>query len=219
MKKKRIYKNPDPLNYIIVRTKNGDVLRRKRTDPSINDAFKEMANETCSTAAKQIVMKLKPFTEKMGGSVNVYLSGRMRSAKKQTGSYNYSLLPGFEFQRDYPLEKLYAGQYRVRKEGQTVYIDVPVSKGYMNAHNTLVTHYYFEAVALFGDAMIPGSLRVEDDKSPLFDFKKANKTTVNFSFVLPADTPYLIWLKAGCMEGHEAAKHPMHYGMRVVAVG
>jgi len=37
--------------------------------------------------------------------------------------------------------------------------------------------------------------------------------------VLPPNTAYLIWLKAGCLEGKEAACHPMHYGMRVVAVG
>ena len=219
MKKKRIYKNPDHSKFIIVRTKEGDILRAKRTNPFINDAFKAMATETCSTAARQILARLKPFTEKMTGRMNVRLSGKIRSAKKQTGSYNYSLLQNFELQKDYPLEKLYEGQYRVRKEGQTVYIDVPVSKGCVNAQNTLVTHYYFEAVALFGDAMIPNSLRVEDDKSPLFDFGKANKTTVSFSFVLPAGTPYLIWLKAGCMEGHEAACHPMHYGMKVVAIG
>ena len=219
MKKKRIYKNPDPEKYLIVRTKDGDVLRKKRTNPSINDAFKQMAEETCSAAAKQILTRLKPFTEKMAGRMNVRLSGKMRSAKKQSGSYNYSLLPGFELQKDYPLEKLYEGQYRVRKAGQTVSINVRVSKGCMNARNTLVTHYYFEAVALLGDAMIPNSLRVEDDKSLLFDFTKTYKTTVSFSFVLPPDTPYLIWLKAGCMEGHEAAIHPKHYGMRVVAVG
>jgi hypothetical protein len=67
--------------------------------------------------------------------------------------------------------------------------------------------------------MQPGSLRVEDDKSQLFDFGKANKSTVTFSFVLPQETPYLIWLKVGCMEGNEEAKHPMHYGMKAVAVG
>lgn len=219
MKKKIIHKNPDPAKYIIVRTKEGDVLRAKRTDPFINDAFKVMAEETCSTAAKQILTRLKPFTEKMSGRMNVRLSGKIRSAKKQTGSYNYSLLPGFELQKEYPLDSLYEGQYQVRKEGQTVYIEIPVYKGCMRARNTLVTHYYFEVIALFGDAMIPNSLRVEDDKSPIFDFGKANKTTVSFSFVLPPGTPYLIWLKAGCMEGHEAAYNPMHYGMRVVAVG
>ena len=219
MKKKRIYKNPDPTKYIIVRTKEGDVLRAKRTNPFINDAFRAMASETCSAAAKQILARLKPFTEKMGGRMNVRLSGKIRSAKKQTGSYNYSLLPGFELQKEYPLEKLYEGQYQVRKGGQTVYIDIPIYKGCMKARNTLVTHYYFEVIAIFGDAMIPNSLRVEDDKSLLFDFEKTYKTTVSFSFVLPANDPYIIWLKAGCMEGKQVACHPMHYGMRVVAAG
>ena len=70
----------------------------------------------------------------------------------------------------------------------------------MNARNTLVTHYYFEAVGLFGDAMVLNSLRVEGDKSQLFDFGKTYKTTVSFSFVLPTYTAYMIWLKVGCVE-------------------
>lgn len=219
MKKKKIYENPDPGRYIIVHTKEGDILRAKRTSPFINEAFKAMAAETCSAAAKQILMRLKPFTGQMTGRMNVRLSGKIRSAKKQTGSYNYSLLYGFELQKEYPLENLYTGQYRVRKEGQTIHINIPVEKGYIQARNSLATNYYFEAVALFGDAMIPNSLRVEDDKSSLFDFEKTYKTTVDFAFVLPPGMPYLIWLKVGCMEGHQAAYHPMHYGMRVVAVG
>jgi hypothetical protein len=219
MKKKKIYDNPDPSKYTIVHTQDGDVLRRKRTDPFINSAFQEMADETCSGAARQILQKLKPFTGRMSGRMNVRISGKMRSANKQTGSFNYSLLNGFELQKYHPLDNLYSGQYQVRKIRQTIYIDVPVSKDCMKAHNNLVTQYYFEAVALFGDAMQPGSLRVEDDKSQLFDFGKPNKTTVIFSFVLPRKTPYLIWLKVGCMEGDEEARHSMHYGMKVIAVG
>lgn len=218
MMKKKLSHNPDPLHYIIVHTKEGDVLRRKRIDPFINGALREMAAETCSGAARQILQKLKPFTEKMSGRMNVRLSGKLRSANRQSGSYNYSLLQGFELQKEHPLDALYCGQYSVRKDKRTIFIDVPVNDTCMKAHNPLVTQYYFEAVALFGDAMLPGNLRVEDDKSPLFDFEKTTKTTVSFSFVLPAKTPYLIWLKAGCMEGSEAAQHPMHYGMKVVAV-
>jgi hypothetical protein len=219
MKKKKIFDNPDLSEYIVVHSKEGDVLRRKRTNPYVNSALQQMAEETCSGAARQILQKLKPFTGKMSGRMNVRISGKMRSAKKQTGSYNYSLLNGFELQKDHPLYALYSGNYQVRKVKHTIYIDIPVSNDCMKAHNSLVTQYYFEAVAIFGDAMQPGSLRVEDDKSQLFDFAKANKTTVTFSFVLPQKTAYLIWLKAGCMEADEEACHPMHYGMKVVAVG
>ncbi len=219
MKKKKIYRNPDPDRYIIVCTKEGDLLRAKRKNPFINDAFKAMAAETCRAAARQILQKLQPFTEKMRGRMNVRLSGKMRSAKNQTGDYNYSLLHDFELQKDHPLHALYNGQYQVRKEKQTVYIDVPISKGCMKAQNVLVTQYYFEAIAILGDTMQPNSLRIEDDKSQLFDFGKSYKNTLTFSFVLPQKTPYLIWLKAGCMEGNEAAHHSMHYGMKVVAVG
>jgi Mg2+ and Co2+ transporter CorA len=219
MKKKRIYKNPDPEKYIIVRTKEGDILRKRRTNPSINDALKVMSAETCSTAAKQIVTQLKPYTENMRGRVNVRLSGKMRSANRQTGRYDYSQLLGFEYQQYHPLENLYECQYQVGKARKKIYIDIHVGKGCIKAQNTLVTHYYFEAVALFGDAMKPNSLQVEDDVSPLFDFRKTYNTTVRFSFVLRPATPYLIWLKAGCREGHEEANHPKHFAMRVVAVG
>lgn len=216
---KQMPDNPDPARYIIVRTKEGYVIRKKRTDPSINEAFKKMADETCSTAAKQIVHRLKPFTSRMGGRMTVRISGKLRSANKRTGSYNYSLLQGFELQKDYPLDALYSGQYRVRQEKRTIYIDVPVTEYCMQAHNNLVTQFYFEAVAVFGDAMKPGGLKLEDDKSPLFDFGKKVKTTVSFSFVLPAKKPFMIWLKAGCLEGREDALHARHYGMKVVAVG
>ena len=219
MKKKKIYRNPNHAEYLVVHTKEGDVLRARRKDPFINDALKAMAAETCSGAAKQILDKLKPFTNRMSGRMNVRLSGKMRSAKKQTGTYNYRLLQGFELQKAHPLEALYREQYFVRKEKQTVHIEVPISKDCVKAHNPLVTQYYFEAIALFGDAMIPNNLRVEDEQSQLFDFGKKYKTTIKFSFVLPEKTPYLIWLKAGCREGDEEAYHPMHYGMKVVAVG
>jgi hypothetical protein len=31
--------------------------------------------------------------------------------------------------------------------------------------------------------------------------------------------PWMIFLKLSCLEGNEAAIHPRHYGMKVVAVG
>ncbi len=84
MKKKRIAanENPDAAKYIIVHSKEGDYLRAKRTNPFINEQLSAMAAETCSAAAKQILTKLKPFTERMTGRMNVRLSGKMRSAYK-----------------------------------------------------------------------------------------------------------------------------------------
>jgi hypothetical protein len=219
LKKKKIYRNPDIAKYIIVKTKEGDVLRAKRKDPFINEALKEMAAETCSGAARQILTRLQPFTEKMSGRMNVRISGKMRSAKKRNGAYDYSLMQDFELQKDYPLHSLYNGIYKVRKQKQAVHIDVPVSTEYIKAKNTLVTQYYFEVVALYGHAMVAGDLRVEDERSQLFDFTKKYKTMLQFSFTVPEDTPYLLWLKVGCMEGKQEAHHPMHYGMKVAAVG
>lgn len=220
MKKKRISdnKNPDADRYIIVHAKDGDHIRAKRTDPFINAQFAEMATETCSAAAKQILLKLKPFTQKMTGRMNVRLSGKMRSAKKMTGSYNYSLLNGFELQKDHPLDGLYKGIYTVKNDNGKLELGVPIN-GDVQQHNGIVTAYYFEAVLLTGDAMVHNSLRVEDDRSDLYYFNQKYNATVLFQFIVPVNTPYLLLLKVACMEGNEMAYHSKHYGMKVIGVG
>ena len=219
MKKKRIRenKNPDADRYIIVHAKDGDHIRAKRTDPFINAQFAEMATETCSAAAKQILLKLKPFTQKMTGRMNVRLSGKMRSAKKMTGSYNYSLLNGFELQKDHPLDALYKGIYTVKNDNGKLELAVPIN-GDVQQHNGIVTAYYFEAVLLTGDAMVHNSLRVEDDRSDLYYFNQKYTDTALFQFIVSDNTPYLLLLKVACMEGNEMAYHSKHYGMKVVRV-
>jgi hypothetical protein len=221
MKKKRIWanQNPDIEKYIIVHSKEGDYIRAKRKSPFINDQLAMMAAETCSGAAKQILTKLKPFTEQMTGRMNVRLSGKMRSAKKQTGSYNYSLLKEFDLQKDHPLYSLYQGVYQVSHQNGKITLAVPISTGDVLLHNKIVTAYYFEAVLLTGDAMVPNSLRIEDDRSDLFYFNQRYDTVVVFQFIVPENMPFLLFLKVGCMEGEEAAYHPRHYGMKVVEVG
>ena len=220
MKKKRISdnKNPDADRYIIVHAKDGDHIRAKRTDPFINAQFAEMATETCSAAAKQILLKLKPFTQKMTGRMNVRLSGKMRSAKKMTGSYNYSLLNGFELQKDHPLDALYKGIYTVKNDNGKLELAVPIN-GDVQQHNGIVTAYYFEAVLLTGDAMVHNSLRVEDDRSDLYYLNQKYTATALFQFIVPDNTPYLLLLKVACMEGNEMAYHSKHYGMKVIGVG
>ena len=221
MKKKRIRenKNPDADRYIIVHAKEGDHIRAKRTNPFINAQFAEMATETCSAAAKQILLKLKPFTQKMTGRMNVRLSGKMRSAKKITGFYNYSLLNGFELQKDHPLDALYNGIYTVKNDNGKLELAVHINERDVQQHNGIVTAYYFEAVLLTGDAMVHNSLRVEDDRSDLYYFNQKYKATVLFQFIVPDNTPYLLLLKVGCMEGNEMAYHPKHYAMKIIGVG
>ena len=217
--KLRANDNPDPTKYVIVHSKEGDYLRARRTDGVINAQFAAMATETCSAAAKQILTKLKPFTQKMAGRMNVRLSGRMRSAKKQTGTYNYNLMKDFELQKDHPLAALYKEHCTVANINGKLNITVPVTPGCVQQLNSQVTAYYFEAVLLTGDAMLPNSLRVEEEISELFYFDKQYNTTVGFQFIPAEDVPYLLWLKVGCLEGDEPAYHPRHYGMRVIAVG
>ena len=66
-----------------------------------------MAAETCSGAAKQILTKLNPFIERMVGRMNVRLSGKIAAQKSREVFYDYSLLQGFELQKNHPLAELY----------------------------------------------------------------------------------------------------------------
>jgi len=220
-KKKRLHAsdNPDPSKYIIVHTKEGDYLRRIRTSKNINAVFTENKSETCSAAAKQILDRLKPFTQGFSGRMNVRIAGRMRVAKPLCGKYDYSQLKGFDLQKFYPLDQLYIGHYMVKIEHGMINLEVPVWPGCMKAHNSLVTAFYFEAVLLTGNAMDPQTIRIEDERSEYFSFQKDIKETCNFSFHLPVGLPFMLFLKAGCLEGSGMAVHPKHYGMRIVAIG
>ena len=223
MAKRRIIStNPDLTNYVLVKSKEGDYLRRKRgtvTKATINEAFAAHANETCSSAAKEIMDKLKPFTQQMYGRKLVYLSALLRKGRLRSGFTDYSDCDRWEVMKDHPLNKIYWDQYSVKKEKDTVDIVLAVAEDSINKEGMLATHFYFEAILVHGDAMVPGAVRMESDRSPLYSFKSKKKTSHTFSFVIPEGRPYLVFLKVGCMENDRPADHPRHYGMKVVAVG
>ena len=226
-KKKYISKNPDLERYILVRGKEGDHLRRKRgtvTKAVINESFAENARDTGSTEAKQIMKKLEPFTRNCFGRKQVYLSALLRKAKKETGKMDYSFLMRWELMKDYPLFDLYIGQYKVKKKKNSVDIRIALEKGNIFKRTPGATHYYFEAILIHGDACIPGDLRSDYDRSPLYkyDFSltgKERETFYTLSLVIPDNRPYIVFLKVGCKDGKKDSSHAKNYGVKVVDVG
>ena len=133
---------------------------------------------------------------------------------------DYGLLKGFEFQADHPLEKILQSRYTIVQEGRNLIIQVPVRNGTLKQHNNLVTHFYFEGILLYGDALLEGSLQVEYAVSKPYDFIDTVTEDCKLVLQLPEKgQPWMLLLKVSCLEGNEMAAHPKHYGMKVVEVG
>ncbi len=211
--------NPDPEKYSVYWTKDGWVIRRKRSGSGINASFKANADDTCATEAKEIMRVLSPFTENIGGRKLVYLSGCLRRAKKRAGTITYEECLEHEINFKHPLKNIYGGEYQIRAEKGVVYIDLPVNSNTVRRNNRAVTGYYFEFILISGDAGIPDSMRSESDRSDVFSLKTTGESMCTLSLILPEGMPYMTVLKFACMEGRFEANHEKQYGLKVVGIG
>ena len=217
---------PDPELYQWVEAKEGGHWRRRRgtvKDASLNRSFSanKSATSIVSPAASRIRKKLEEYTRKLAtGRLNARLSGLLSRTYKEKGTVDFSALKGFEFQKEYPLDKLLLTQYRIYKGDKLIEIQIPVTPGVVKQNNKLVTNFYFEGVLLFGDALAEGGLKTAYVVSKPYSF--IDTETGNCRLVLPLPDkkePWMLILKLSCLEGNEMAAHVKHYGMRVVEVG
>ena len=217
--------NPNPEIYIQVKTKEGWITRRKRgtvNGAALNHSFSANVSVTkmVSPANKRIREKLEEFTRVLAtGRLHARLNRILIPAYKKEGLLNFSQLKEFEFQEDYPLEKILLVNYKIQRVNNFIEIQIPVNKNAVQQHNRLVTHFYFEGILLYGDALPDGLLEVEYALSKPYDF--IDTITDNCKLVLPLpqkEEPWMLMLKVSCLEGNEMAVHPKHYGMRVVEV-
>jgi hypothetical protein len=226
MPKKKIPPCPDPERYIFVTTKEGGYWRLKRGSvkpASLNAVFGKNASsrKLTSPAAKRILGMLKLFLQGLRpGRIIARLSSGLSKALNDNGHIHFSFLDGFEWQVDYPLNKLLLDSIRVYQTNDNLEIRVLVGEDYVAKHNNLVTDYYLDAILLYGNTAIDGGLRIDSVESPLYSFKHTANTECILSLPLPANTqPWMLLLKASCLEGNELAVHYKHYGMRVVKTG
>ena len=226
--KKKWYSNPppcpDPEQYILVKTKEGDFWRRKRQKQSpVNRslAANSSATEIVSPAVKRIRNILEQYTRKLEtGRLHGRLTGLMCKTYKEKGRIDFSALKGFEFQKDYPLAQILVTEYKVNKGYDLIELLIPVKSGVVKKHNTLVTDFYFEGILLYGDAIADEPLKVEYAVSQPYNF--TNTATDDCKLILPLplkNEPWMLMLKVSCLEGNEMASHVKHYGMRVVEAG
>ncbi|HEV7331907.1 MAG TPA: hypothetical protein VGN63_12780 [Flavisolibacter sp.] len=219
-------RNPDPHQFLLVTTKEGSFFRRRRgtVKPApLNAPFRQSADgmSLSSPAVKRLRACLWEVLRGLAvGRIQARLSGRLNKAFLQNGRFDFSAFAGYEFQEDHPLDSLLLAPYTVQTEGGEARVRIPLDRRAVKQKSSLVSDYYFELVVVWGDAGREGGLRLDSVSSPLYPFGRSAKRCCELSLSLPGDgVPWMLLLKASCLEGRELAHHPRHYGMKVVAVG
>lgn len=215
---------PDPERYILVQTKEGCFWRLKRgygTKPAtLNEGFARSANAMSITApaAKRIVHKLRPYLDRMvTGRITVQFSGLLRKHLNKAGVLGYDDFIGFDFQREYPMEKLLVAQVGVERTEDEVGVYIPITHYTVKQHSRLVTNYFFELIVVSGDCTIDNGLRVECVSSEVFAIGETRNNKCSLSLSLIRKPGFAV-LKVSCIEGNEMALSPRNYGMKIVAV-
>lgn len=213
----------DPENHVLVQTRESTFWRKKRSKGRLNEAFARNADlsKQSGPASRRVVQRLLPFLKGIDrGRLTLRISHAFRKSLKEYEKMNFSTLKGLEMQRDHPLHQLLLTDYKVVKDGSGCTITIAIEKDCVKKRNRIVSHFYFEGLLLYGDPAIENGLRVESTESKLYPFGEEPREVCRLCLSLPQDDmPWMVLLKVSCLEGHEMAVHPMHYGMKIIEAG
>jgi len=217
---------PDPENWQLVKTREGDFYRRKRgtvKEARLNEAFRKNVtlNKLVSPAAKEIRNKLLPFLANLDtGRLIARVSALLRKMYKKYGRPDLQAIGGYDFQPYNPMDELLKTKYTVSIINGEIIIVIEVYKGMIRRTSKIISGYWFEAILLYGDLEKPSSLRTDNDVSPIYNINLNKESACKLSLMLPSrKTSWVVLLKVSCMEGKEPALHSRHYGMKVVLAG
>jgi hypothetical protein len=139
---------------------------------------------------------------------------------KEKGILDFSSLHGFDVQPKRPFGSLMTANYDVWVKEQEVIINIHVKQDVVQKRNKLITHFYFDAIILYGDMTKENGLRIDADTSPFYPYENTPAVDCKLSVSLPArKLPWMVLLKVTCQELNRQSVHPRHFGMKVVAVG
>jgi hypothetical protein len=171
-------------------------------------------------AASRILNQLEPYRVGIRtGRINLKLSGLLMKELKETGKSGYTQLDKLDFNKGYPLERLFKGEYETLVQQQKIVLHLRFARGTVRQQNSLATDYYFEAVLIAGDPCGDRMLETVSQTSALYAFAEAAPESVQLALPLPAGNPWMVLLKVNCLEGKEIAAHPQHYALKVVKTG
>jgi hypothetical protein len=210
----------DPENHVLVKTREGVHWRKKRRKGKLNEGFATNADLSKITgpAASNVVQRLRPFLKGIdGGRLTLRISNALRKGLKEKKRLDLSALEGVEMQRDYPLHQLLLVPYLLEVEDSMFKIKIGIESKCVKKQNSLATHFYFEAVMVYGDVATENGLRVASIGSRLYAFGEGPEEVCKLSLPLPEKkVSWMALLKVSCLEGNEMGHHPKHYGMKVV---
>lgn len=218
---------PDPLNWRLVEPKDGKPYwRRKRgtvKKAKLNEAFKKNVRLTklASPAATEIRKKLLPFLENIDtGRFVAKVSGRLRKMYKEKGRLDLQAMNGYEMQPYRPFGKLTTAKCFSSVKGNEITTEITFFEAPRDRRNTLIDGFYFELILLYGDLEKPGTLRVDSEKSPMYDMNVKKNTTCKIALYLPSrKTSWVLFLKLSCWEKDRPAINSRHHGMKVIQTG
>lgn len=210
-----------PENYVWVESRERPHWRRKRRSTRLNAGYQESSDRTriVSPAARRVRRAIEPYLNGITiGRLHNRIGNAFRKSLKEKGRLVLCYLKDVEMQRDYPLDAMLHCHYGVYSDGKNVVIELPIERGNVRVLNTLVTHYYFEAVLLYGNASIERGLQAEHAISSLYSIGTDTKSRCVLTLRLPENEDWCLFLKMSCLEGNELAAHTKHHRMKVVAV-
>jgi hypothetical protein len=217
---------PDPARYMLAEDKDGYYWRLRRgcgKPAGLNTSLSRNAALTGPTnaGASRILKTLTPFLNGIRNSkLSGCLGGLLKKSINQNGRADFSLFEGFDFQEAHPLEQLLKNPVLTEVQNGMVQLCIVIDETAVKAHNQLVSHFYMEAVLLYGDAMEEHGLAADYRESPLYSFEPFSKGLCRLELELPPEpVPWMLLLKVNCLEGRELAVHPKHYGLKVVKAG
>ncbi|MBC7511787.1 MAG: hypothetical protein H7320_24055, partial [Ferruginibacter sp.] len=152
------------------------------------------------------------------GRQTIAIINLLNKSMVKNAAIDYSFFTNYEFQKRYPLNALLEAGYRLTVKKDMLCVEIDLRFEPMKRNNIIATHYYFELIVLYGDPSKENSLRVETDQSLLYSFTETYDVVCSMSLQVPKLKPWMLVLKASCMEDNLPAHHPKYYGMKVVEV-
>ena len=216
--------NPDPNLYIDVRTKDGWYRRKKRPSGTpLNKAYSESNNamKLSAPAASRLLNKLEPWLRELEkGRILSKISGGLRKRFLETGRMDYAYLKNLDIQPAHKLSMLLRTSYHIDLSKNSATIKIQIRKNSLYLPKSIATHFFFEAIILWGNPMKERGLKVESEESKLYTLNKDVREECILSVNIPhQNEPWMLLLKVSCLAGNEMAHHPRHYALKVIAIG
>lgn len=211
-----------PESYTLINVKGFFHWRRNRGSltPVVLNAVMQRRSEAMkalSPAIKALRLLLLPLMAPLrSASLHNDLFAWLQDSWLASGEIGYGNLKNRELHQKYTLDKVLKAPYRCIAVSDMLQVIIPPCSYAVKRQNSLVTDFVLEATLVWEQA---GAYYSRTETSLLYKIEEGITSECLFVFEMPSHAAWFLVLKLVCFEGSEWAKHPMHYGMRVLEAG